>query len=1284
MKRISARSFWAAVISLAVVSAGLFVAVHGFLVSTSRTVISSLPELPAGSPVHFVGVVTYADGPGRRFWIEDETGSVAVPLDPVRAGVRVGETLAVDARKALPSDHPQGGANIGLTDVRVRPSLARIRLPLPVPTTIWNFPAPDKNGIRVVMEGVLQDEYRESYGRAGLSLSSGGASVDVTIAHPAGHESRLLNSTVRVSGVAEQVPDAAGVQIPHLWVPTQSGVQVVQPAPAAGPLLSIRRLYRLNRAALGHLVRVRGRVAASLHTSLLLAGRWGTIECNLYRPQDFRRGAAIEVTGYPHIDGLRIDLYFARAAKIAAQQIAPPAGALPPRPLTTVMAVRQLPVARAARALPVQITGVITYDDPIWRQLYFQDQTAGIYVKYSGAHPELHAGERVTLTGITNPGNYAPVIVAPRFHVLGPAPMPVPIAATSEEATAGLLDSQYVTIVGIVHPLKFNEQPGHPIITFDLYTSLGQIHVFTSQGQADLSRMRHFEDARVRIQGVFSTVFNSRRQLVGYQMLVSSPEHIQVLEPGVPNLFSMEATPIGALLRFAPGKPFGHRVKIAGSVTLVEPDFLYLQDKSGGVEVQGNTRGFRIGERLEAAGYPTLEGRYSPVMTDAEFHALPGISSVAPQITNASAILRGQYDSQLVAVEGRLLATLASPGSVNLVLQSGIQTFTAELDTSSLGGNPLHLRDGSILRLTGVASAQIDPDKLYLLLQEQPVSFKILLRTPADVTVIRAAPYWTSRMTVALLVLLSLLIAVILVWVGVLRRRVERQKAALEKANQTAQAIRDLATAMTEVSRGEKFDTEVSVRGSEEIAGLVMGFNHMLKQLQQKDRARREAEAQLLHQALADELTGLPNRRLLSDRLAQSLAAARREGTTFAFLYIDLDGFKLVNDSLGHATGDRLLADVGGRLKARTREADTLARIGGDEFAVILNRIDSRDDAQRVAEQLLQSLAAPFQVDGHEITIGASIGISIFPGTASENDDLLQQADSAMYAAKRSGKNRIESFSPDLGVAARERLTLENELRRALANGEIRVHYQPEFDLATRRILRFEALARWTHPNLGEIPPLSFIPVAEECGLIVPLGAKVMEQACREAIRWQEPGGFPIQVAVNVSSVQFARDTFVEEVIGILSSTGLPAPLLQLEVTESSTLIGIQRAAATMQRLKDLGITIVMDDFGSGYSCLSYLPKLPFDALKIDRSFVSELLESAETRALVQSILSLGHNLGMKIIVEGIENEAQLRLIVEMGGNEAQGYLLGRPTAHPLEELRRRSTAPIRDAGLVT
>lgn len=334
-----------------------------------------------------------------------------------------------------------------------------------------------------------------------------------------------------------------------------------------------------------------------------------------------------------------------------------------------------------------------------------------------------------------------------------------------------------------------------------------------------------------------------------------------------------------------------------------------------------------------------------------------------------------------------------------------------------------------------------------------------------------------------------------------------------------------------------------------------------------------------------------------------------------------------------------------------------------------MSNLHKKEEAALVAKDVLDALATPFLIEGHQLTIGASIGISIFPEDAQDGADLMQQADSAMYASKRDGRNRATYFTPEIGSMVRERLNLENQLRGAIARGEIQVHYQPEFDVGSNRLVRFEALARWTHPTLGSIPPCKFIPVAEESGLIVGLGAYIMEMACAEAVKWQAISPHPVQVAVNVSTIQFRRDHFVDEVISVLNHTGLKPALLQLELTETIMLTGVHQAVETMNRLRSLGVGFAIDDFGTGYSCLTYLPALPFDSMKIDRSFVRDLNVKPESRAMVNSLVALAHNIGIRVIVEGVETDEQLELIKTFGGNEIQGYLLGRPTADPASQL---------------
>jgi len=489
--------------------------------------------------------------------------------------------------------------------------------------------------------------------------------------------------------------------------------------------------------------------------------------------------------------------------------------------------------------------------------------------------------------------------------------------------------------------------------------------------------------------------------------------------------------------------------------------------------------------------------------------------------------------------------------------------------------------------------------------------------------------------------------------------------------------IASLASAMNRVTSEESFEAQVEVLGSKEIAELAVGFNSMLSELQRRDRLAKIADARLQQQARTDSLTGLPNRRLFSECLASATAGTRRRGGLLGLLYIDLDRFKLVNDSLGHSVGDLLLCEVASRLKARVRQSDTLARIGGDEFAIVLTSLTRAEDAGVVANSLLECMTKPFHVEGHEITIGASIGISIYDDAGTDGADLLRKADSAMYAAKRSGRNRAAFFSEDLSLMAREQLTLENQLRGAIGRGEIHVHYQPEFDPLSGSIVRFEALARWSHPQLGEITPNRFIPVAEGSGLIHALGSFVMEEACREAVKWQKPQAAPVQVAVNVSPIQFNSESIVSKIARVLERTGLNPHLLQVELTESVMMGSFQQSLEKMQSLRSLGVSLALDDFGTGYSCLSYLPELPFEAIKLDRSFVSKLSPGSDSIQMIRSMVDLAHSMDMRVIAEGVEERSQLELVTELGVDEVQGFLLGRPGPDPLLVLKKSMEGPL-------
>ena len=433
---------------------------------------------------------------------------------------------------------------------------------------------------------------------------------------------------------------------------------------------------------------------------------------------------------------------------------------------------------------------------------------------------------------------------------------------------------------------------------------------------------------------------------------------------------------------------------------------------------------------------------------------------------------------------------------------------------------------------------------------------------------------------------------------------------------------------------------------------------------------RKEAEERLKHRALHDPLTDLPNRQLALDRLIHALARTeRRVGSGVAVLFLDLDRFKIINDSLGHEAGDLLLVAAGQRLKGCLRSEDTLARFGGDEFVVLVEDLEGPEQAIRIAERLIECLEEPFVLEGgRELFIRTSVGIAFGKGGTKSAETLLRDADTAMYRAKHD-RSGYTVFDPDLYERAVRRLHLENDLRPAVEREELVLHYQPIFDLGSREVWGVEALVRWKHPEKGLLGPTEFIALAEETGLIVPIGGWVLNEACRRTKGWQQsyPRGAALRVIVNLSATQLHHPEGEETIREALASSGLGAESLSLDITESAFLGALEGNALALQRIENLGVGIFIDDFGTGYSSLSYLKRLPADALKIDKSFVKGLGEDVEDTAIVHMVIELAHTLGLEVIAEGVETEEQVALLEEMGCDMAQGYHFTRPL--PAEEI---------------
>jgi len=500
--------------------------------------------------------------------------------------------------------------------------------------------------------------------------------------------------------------------------------------------------------------------------------------------------------------------------------------------------------------------------------------------------------------------------------------------------------------------------------------------------------------------------------------------------------------------------------------------------------------------------------------------------------------------------------------------------------------------------------------------------------------------------------------------------------------------IYDLATALSRAANivsDAKPDAAPVIDRADEIGTLVASFSKMMATIEQQAQEINQFPQkldQLTRQAFQDTLTALPNRALFMDRLAHALARTERRAQHVAVLFLDIDRFKVINDSLGHAVGDQVLGELSRRLMDCVRPEDTVARLGGDEFAVLLEDLDDLGGATAVAERVGKALETPFLLEGREVVVTMSVGIALNTRRPVLPEEMLRDADLAMYRAKGKGKNRYEVFEPDTAAPAIHRLDLELDLRSAVARDELRLHYQPVVHLETGRVEEFEALVRWQHKERGLLPPDAFIGLTEETGLIIPIGQWVLTEACRQARQWQEqrPSDPPLTIGVNLSARQLQDPDLVKLVSGVLKDSGLDPRSLKFEITESVVMQDAPATLATLHALRDLGIRLAIDDFGTGYSSLGYLKRFPIDTLKIDRSFVEGIVTDAEDAAIVQAVISVAKSLGLSVTAEGIENEAQLQRLRELGCERGQGFLFGHPRAADIvfESLERQHDTPTR------
>lgn len=989
------------------------------------------------------------------------------------------------------------------------------------------------------------------------------------------------------------------------------------------------------------------------------------------------------------------------------------------RTLTTVGAITRLSSTEAGSGYRVRLRGQITYIDSEWAMMFLRTGTGVVFVRLPPNSSDLRAGDVVVVQGVTEAGLAGSYIERSRWRLLSHRPMPKPVTATLASLSKGSDESEYVSTEGVLR--QGPSLWGHThLLLVDGRASIPMV----IPGGVNTKPLRYVGNV-VTVRGVAGAQTNAKGARIGTVLYLQSVKAIQPVSAQWRNWLDAAVVSIQSLRSMDVRQRFLPAVHLRGRVLWRSADKFVLEDRSGTILVQTpSTASFRVGERLDVVGFPAVV-KGMDRLRDADIRKL---GSTAPrrerprQWTLAEALREGS-DGDVVTLSGTLIAESAQNGFYTFTMEDQGGRFSVLAAASQESGQPLTIRPGAKVEATGTLRLLRyrghRPESIQLLVESPDdiviasgrVSWAELLLL-LGVCLMLGIAFWIIQMRRTLRAKTALIRAQMAQESKLedkYRRLFERSPTAIflwrssgeiTDCNPAFARMLGFGSAAEVVGRSywSMLVDEVSAQFAGQLeAGTVNDRESTLRRadgrivylLENVTRVERDdgphyettaldvtqsrldrmelqrAKMAAQREAEVDALTGLSNRRRFSELASRRLERAGEQKTRVAVLFLDLDGFKAINDTLGHLIGDMLLQQVADRLKHRLRAGDVLARLGGDEFAVLPGEAADVEDPERVATALLEALAVPFEIAGRELTIGASIGISMFPDLALDYTNLLQQADSAMYVAKQAGRNRVVRYNDAIGRSLQEKNQITAELKRAIARGEISLHYQPEFDRGSGRIVRFEALARWTSPKLGAVSPVQFIAAAEESGLIGVLGNYLLERACRAAVDWQQRSGRSIPVAVNISPLQLRAEGFVVFVRDTLQRTGLPPTSLELEMTESVLLGDFEQCRRALTQLRAWGVKLALDDFGTGYSSLSYLPELPFDRLKIARCFLEKANRGRSGETLIDAVIGIAHRLGMSVVVEGIETRKELEFIHTVGADELQGYFLGRPGRDP-------------------
>ncbi|MGA9670374.1 MAG: EAL domain-containing protein, partial [Terracidiphilus sp.] len=985
--------------------------------------------------------------------------------------------------------------------------------------------------------------------------------------------------------------------------------------------------------------------------------------------------------------------------------------------LTTVNEIRRFKADASPQPVSIHLRAVVTYYDSVGPNLFVQDATGGVWVDLRGikdAPP--HVGQLLDITGVVGAG-FSPYLASPKWKVLRTAPLPNPAPLSYEQAATGSFDSQWTQMEGIVR--SFVQEAAGNVLVIDVATPTGTFKVRVPDYHGGFPMQ--LVDAKVQFTGVCGAAFNQRKQLVAIHLMVPGIAYFKVIQPAPVDPFAIPTTSVDQIGRFSAQSTDVHRVRVQGVISARFPGRgLFLMDTTGGLYAEsqdGSPVG--AGDEVEVIGFPA-SGNYSTVLKSANFRPTGKHQSILSAKIDGKTALKGGYDARLVTISGTVQAVNLLPGSYALVLQSDDHTnFTARFAVRP-DAHSIPTKD-SKLSLTGICSIKTDENgtpAAFEIVLRTPEDIT-LLSSPPWLTGGRAALILSvvGLLAAAIFGWVLILRRRVRGQTELIKARLENEAALEERYRRMFQRnltglyiaradgrivdcneacahilgypnriamLDDSGNAELVTARFHEHLYDKSTGGENQILNAEYRFQcpdgswkwalANVRSINQSDNGpaiiegglvditdRKAAESQVQYLAYYDSLTALPNRSLLKDRLGNALAAARRHKEKVAVLFLDLDRFKIINESLGHSIGDLLLKEVAVRLRKLAREEDTVARIGGDEFVIVLTSVKETGDAVITAQRISSGMDQEFVVEGHSFKVTCSLGISIFPEHGSDEETLIKNADAAMYSAKESGRSTFRFFTDDMNAQVVERLTLEHDLRIALDKEELFLVYQPQMSLVSGEITGFEALLRWQHPEMGLVPPGRFISVAESSGLIIPIGEWVLRTACAQAKRWMEAGLRVPSVAVNVSAIQFRQDGFCELVKAVLKDTALPPRSLELELTESLLLSSGDSIFSLLRELKSMGVNLAIDDFGTGYSSLSYLRQFPVSKLKIDGSFIKDVANNPDDGAIAVAIIEMSKALNLKVIAECVETEAQMAFLQSRRCDEIQGYYFSKP-----------------------